>query len=461
MTRLRKLIAATAMMATMATAANAQIIDPNKTADTLVVDRVVAVVGNKPILESSVENQYAQSRMRNINTSKCQVYEQMLFQKLLVAQADLDSIEVSDKEIEAEIENRLQQFINQMGGVDKMEENFNKSIGEIKADLRDVTEDELLAAGERREITKDIKVSPSEVHNFFKGLNKDSLPLIDLQIEMCQIVIYPELSQKDIDDVKKRLLGFRNEVLNEGALFETKAILYSEDPGSSTSGGELGFMARNELMPEFSAAAFALKKDSISDVVKTDYGYHIIQMIDRKGERINVRHILMKPKYTIESRQKAKSTIDSIYQVLKDGKLTFEDAARLYSQDEKTNKNGGLMINKYTADTKFSVDMIQPGEYYNIKNLNPGEYTRPFEAFDDLGTNVFKIILVKSKEAAHQASIETDYQTIQDMALDKKYEEAISKWKEEKSKSTYIRIAPDYKKCPFEYDGWLHNDIVR
>ncbi|MCQ2250167.1 MAG: peptidylprolyl isomerase [Bacteroidales bacterium] len=457
----KSLIAAAALLAGVADTASAQIIDPNQKGDTIVVDRVVAVVGNKPILESAIENQYAQARVRNIPTTKCKVYEQMLYQKLLVAQADLDSIQVTDKEIESEIQDRLQQFINQMGGIDKMEENFNKPLAEIKADLRDITEDELLAAGERREITKDIKVSPSEVHKFYKSISKDSLPLIDLQIEMCQIVLYPEISQKDIDEVKKRLLGFRDEVLHQGALFETKAILYSEDPGSATSGGELGYMSRNELMPEFSAAAFALKKDSISDIIKTDYGYHLIQMIDRKGERINVRHILMKPRFTIEAKQKAKQTADSLYQVLKEGKLTFEDAARLYSQDEKTNKNGGLMINRHTADTKFTVETILMQDYYNIKNLKPGEFSRPFETLDDLGSSVYKIMMVKSKEAPHQASLETDYQIIQDMALNKKYEDAIEKWKVEKSKSTYIRIAPDYKKCPFEYDGWLHNDIVR
>lgn len=455
MNKLRSIIAASAIMMGLHTAAMAQ------QGDTIIVDRVVAVVGNKPILESAIESQYTQARARNIGTTKCKIYEEMLYQKLLVAQAEIDSITVSDKEVEAEIQDRLQQFINQLGGIDKMEENFNKPLGEIKEDLRDVTEDQLLSQRERGEIVKDVKVSPSEVHNFYKKLPKDSLPLIDLQLEMCQIVIYPEISQKDIDNVKKQLLSFRDDVLKNGALFETKAILYSEDPGSATAGGELGYMQRNELMPEFSAAAFQLKKDSISDIVKTDYGYHIIQMIDRKGERINVRHILMKPKYTPEAKMKAKQLADSIYKVLQEGKLTFEDAARLYSQDDKTNKNGGLMINRYTADTKFMVDHILPANYYNIKNLKAGEYSRPFETYDDLGASVYKIILVKTKDAPHVASIETDYQVIQDMALDKKYNEAIDKWKEEKSQSTYIKIAKDYKTCPFEFDGWLHTDIKR
>lgn len=184
-------------------------------------------------------------------------------------------------------------------------------------------------------------------------------------------------------------------------------------------------------------------------------------MIDRKGERINVRHILMKPKYTPEAKQKARALADSIYRILEDKRLTFEDAAKLFSQDDKTCKNGGLVTNPYTGGSKFEVEQIYPTNWYNLKNLKVGEFTRPFETYDDKGAMVIKIMMLKSKEEPHIASIETDYQTIQDMALDKKYKEAYDKWVEEKSKSTYIRIAPDYKKCPFEYQGWLHNDIRR
>ncbi len=429
--------------------------------DTIIVDRVVAVVGNKPVLESAVEAQFFQAKARNVQMTKCKIYEDMLYQKLLVSQADVDSLTVSEKEVDAEIQSRLQGFIDQLGGLEKVEEYFNKPLGEIKEDLRDVTEDQLLAQKERGQITGDIKISPSEVNNFFRKLPKDSLPLIDLQIEMNQIVFYPEISKKDIEAVKKRLLDIREDVLKNGALFETKAILYSEDPGSAASGGELGMMSRNDLVPEFSAAAFQLKKDSISDVVKSDFGYHIIQMIDRKGERINVRHILMKPKYTPEARAKSKQLADSVYSVLKDGKLAFEDAAKIFSQDDKTRKNGGLMVNNANGTTKFSVEEIYPTNYYNIKNLKPGEFTRPFETYDDKGAAVYKIIMVKSKVDPHVAALETDYQVIQDMALDKKYREAYDKWIAEKSKSTYIKISSDYKKCPFEYDGWLHTELKR
>jgi len=429
--------------------------------DTIIVDRVVAVVGNSPVLESAIESQYFQAKARNVQTDKCKIYEDMLYQKLLVSQADIDSLTVSEKQVDAEIQNRLQGFINQLGGLEKVEEYFNKPLGEIKEDLRSVTEDQLLAQLEREEITKDIKVTPSEVNNYYRKLSKDSLPLIDLEFELNQIVFYPEISSKDIENVKKRLADIKDEVLHKGALFETKAILYSEDPGSAASGGELGFMSRNELVPEFSAAAFKLKRDSISDIVKSEYGYHLIQMIDRKGERINVRHILMKPKFTPEAKQRAKQHADSVYNAIKAGTITFEDAARLYSQDDKSNKNGGLIMNSGTGSTKFQVDDIYPTNYYNIKNLKEGEYTRAFESFDNKGATIYVIIKVKTKIEPHIANIETDYQVIQDMALNQKYREAYDKWISEKSKTTYIKVSNDYKKCPFEYDGWLHNELKR
>ncbi|MCR5456411.1 MAG: peptidylprolyl isomerase [Bacteroidales bacterium] len=429
--------------------------------DTIIIDRVVAVVGNKPVLESAIESQYFQAKARNVATTKCKIFEDMLYQGLLVSQADIDSLTVTEKQVDAEIQNRLQGFMDQLGGMEKVEEYFNKPLGEIKEDLRDVTEDQLLAQLERDEITKDIKVTPSEVNNFYRRLPKDSLPLIDLELEMNQIMIYPEISKKDIEDVKKRLIEIKKDVETNGSLFETKAILYSEDPGSAPAGGELGFMTRNELVPEFSAAAFKLKKDSISDVIKSEFGYHIIQMIDRKGERINVRHILMKPKYTPEAKAKAKQLADSIYKVIKAGTLSFEDAAKLYSQDEKTCKNGGLLMNARTGTAKFKVEEIYPTNYYNIKNLKEGEFTRAFESYDSKGASVYVIIQLKSKVEPHVANIETDYQVIQDMALDKKYREAYDKWVSEKSKNTYIKISNDYKTCPFEYDGWLHSELKR
>lgn len=429
--------------------------------DTIIIDRVVGIVGNKIILESSVIEELAQRRGRNISADKCKVFEDILKQKLLVTQAEIDSLEVSEKEVDAQIQSDLQGFIDQRGGIEKVEEFFNKPLAEIKLDLRDATEEKLLASRERNEISKDIKLSPSEVNNFYKSLSKDSLPLVDLTFEMHQIVVYPKISNKEIDEVKSRLLDIKKEVLTNNSLFETKAILYSEDPGSSSNGGELGFMSRGELVPEFASAAFQLKKDSISDVIKSDFGYHIIQLIDRKGERINVRHILMKPKCTTEAKKAAKTRIDSIYTALVDKKFSFEDGAKLFSEDSKTAKNGGLVVNPYNGTAKFEVDQIYPVNYYAIKELKEGEFTKPFETYDDKGNTVYKILYVKSRIEPHQASIETDYQTIQDMAENEKYKKAFDKWISEKSVSVYIKIDKTYKTCPFEYEGWLHTDIKK
>ena len=351
-----------------------------------------------------------------------------------------------------------------MGCVEKMEDYFNKPLAEIKEDLRDVTRDQLIASKEQDEITKDIKVTPSEVNKFYKSLSKDTLPLIDLQYELNEIVIHPTISKQDRKAVKKRLLDIKEDVLKNGSLFETKAVLYSEDQGSAVDGGELGMMSRGELVPEFAAAAFSLKKDSISDVVESEFGFHLIQLIDRKGERINVRHILMKPKFSPEAKAAAKARIDSIYTAITEKSITFEDAAKLFSTNDKTGKNGGVRINPFSGNTKFTVEALQqfaPTDYFYIRNLQEGDISKPFEAYDDKGNFAFKIMLIKSRVEPHIATIETDYQTIQDMALDRKFTEAYDKWVKEKAKSVYVKIADDYKNFDFKFKGWLHSEIER
>ena len=432
----------------------------------IVVDKVIAVVGNKIILESELQAQYMQAQARSAAISKASVFEDLLYQKLLVAQAEIDSVDVkiTDKMVEDKVTEKLNRFIDEMGGVEKMEEYFNKPLAEIKEDLRDVTRDQLIASAEQDEITKDVKVTPAEVNKYYKSLSQDSLPLIDLQFEICEIVIHPAISKKDRDAVKQRLMDIKKEVLAGGSLFETKAVLYSEDPGSAVDGGELGMMSRGELVPEFAAAAFSLKKDSISDVIESEFGFHIIQMIDRKGERINVRHILMKPKFTPEAKAKAKVKADSIYSVLMEKKMTFEDAAKLFSTNDKTGKNGGVKVNPYSGDTKFTVEALQqamPADYYYIQNMKAGDISKPLDSYDDRGNQAYKIILLKSRTEPHIASIETDYQTIQDMALNHKYSQTYDKWVKEKAKSVYVRINDEYKDYNFRFAGWLHSDLER
>ncbi|MCQ2974037.1 MAG: peptidylprolyl isomerase [Bacteroidales bacterium] len=434
--------------------------------DTIILDRVVAVVGNKIILESQVEAQLQQAQARNLKVTKGKVFEDLLYQNLLIAQAEIDSIDVqvTDKMVEEQVTEKLNSFIDEMGGVEKMEEYFNKSLAEIKEDLRDATRDQLIARQEQNEITKDVKITPAEVNKFYKNLSKDSLPLIDLEFELNEIDFHPIISKADKEEVKKQLLKIKKEVETEGASFETKAILYSDDPGSSAQGGELGMMSRGELVPEFSAAAFQLKKDSISDVIETEFGFHIIQLIDRKGERINVRHILLKPKFSQEARIKAKNLADSVYNAIINKNIKFEDAAKLYSTNENTGKNGGVRVNPYTSSTKFTVEILQrisPPDYYYFKNLKEGEITKPFESYDEKGNYTYKIIEIKSRVEPHIATIETDYQVIQDMALSQKNNNQYDKWINEKSKSVYVKISKEYQNLDFKYTGWLHQDIER
>ncbi len=439
---------------------------PPTSTETIVIDRVVAVVGNKIILESEVQAQLMQAQARNSNVNKAKIFEDLLYQKLLVAQAEIDSVDVkiTDKMVDDKVTEKLNRFIDEMGGVEKMEEYFNKPLAEIKEDLRDVTRDQLIASTEQEEITKDVKVTPAEVNKYYKSLSKDSLPLIDLQFEINEILIHPSISKQDRDAVKKRLMDIRNDVLAGGSLFETKAVLYSEDPGSAVDGGELGMMSRGELVPEFAAAAFSLKKDSISEVVESEFGFHIIQLIDRKGERINVRHILMKPKFTPEAKVQAKSKADSIYSIIMEKKMTFEDAAKLFSTNDKTGKNGGVKVNPYSGDAHFTVDVLQqvmPADYYYIQNMKAGDISKPLDSYDDRGNFAYKIIYIKSRTEPHIATIETDYQTIQDMALDRKYTQAYDKWVKEKAQSVYVKIADEYKNFDFKFKGWVHNEYER
>lgn len=426
--------------------------------DTIIVDQVIAVVGNKIILESEVEAQYMQYKARNNKADyhiKCDIFEESLKQKLFINQAIIDSIEVSQSEVEYEIANRLDNFIEQLGGIEKVEEYFGKPLAQIKEDLKEITKDQLTANKMQMTIGQDIKVTPAEVNKFYQNLPKDSLPLIDTEIEIQQILIYPKSTPEQVKEVKDKLLSFKKQIEKGERKFETLAILYSDDPGTASNGGEMGYMARGELVPEFASAAFKLDKNEISNIVKTDFGYHIIQLVDRKGERVKVRHILMKPKISTTSKIAARNRLDSITKLIKNDSISFAIAATYFNEDERTRNNEGLMINPYTGTSKFTTDKIHPALKYVIKDLEPGEISKPFESYDQSGKNVYMIIRLKSKTEPHLASLDTDYQKIQNMALMNKNQKLIDEWIQEKQKTMYITMDKKYKKCNFKYKGWL------
>ena len=423
-----------------------------------VIDQILAIVGNNIILKSDVENQYLQTIAQGIDSYgdlKCEIFEDLLYQKLLLNQAILDSIEVTEKEIEQRLDSRLNMILGQAGSEEALVEYFNKPMAEIKKDLRTLLKDQLLTQKMQSKITEDIKITPSEVRKYYKSIPKDSLPLINAEIEISQIVRKAVISQAQIDEVKQRLQGYIERV-NGGDNFTTLAILYSQDPGSAKNGGELGYVSRNDLVPEFAAVAFNLKNpDDISGIVETDFGYHVIQLIDRKGERINIRHILLMPKVDPAEIVRTSNLLDSITTLIRLDTLTFSEAAKKFSEDEESKFSGGIIINPSTGLSKFSTDEIDQQTYYAIKNLKVGEISNPVETRDRYGKSTYKILMVKSRTEPHVADLTNDYHFLQEAALDEKKGKAVDLWIENKQKNTYIKIDESYKNCSFRNSGWI------
>ena len=424
-----------------------------------IIDEVIAVVGDNAILKSEVEQQYQQALSEGITYSgdiKCHIFEQALIQSLMLNQADLDSVEVSQNEVVNQVDARMNYIIQQIGGKKKLEEYFNKSVIQFKREMMETVRRQMLAQKMQVEITKNIKATPSEIRSFYRNLPEDSLPTVPTQYELNQIVIYPKVEQSEIDRVKKMLREFQREI-NEGRDFATLAVLYSEDPGSAARGGDLGWMTRSQLVPEFANVAFNLSnKSKVSKIVETEYGFHIIQLIDRKGERINVRHILIKPKISEEARKQALSRLDSIRNFIVDGSLSFEEAALRFSMDKDTRATGGVMVNPKTGNTKFEIGDIPPQMNKAIQGMKPGEISKPFKLMDEQkGRETFRIVLLKSKTLPHRANLRDDYQLLKGMLENKKREEAIKKWIKEKQATTYIKIDKKWLTCDFEYKGWV------
>jgi peptidyl-prolyl cis-trans isomerase SurA len=418
----------------------------------VLADKIVGVVGKSAILYSDIEEQYIQMAAQGIKGNKCTIYEDFLSQKLLVTQAEKDSIEVSASEVEMQLEQRMSYFIDQVGSEEKLMEYFGKSIMEIKDDMYDVVREQILMQRMQADIVSDMSVTPKEVESFFKGLDKDSIPYIDSEIELRQIVLYPESDKKAVYEVKEKLLNLRERVLN-GESFATMAVLYSEGP-SASRGGEIGWINKADLDPAYAKAAAALKKDQVSKIVESSFGYHIIQLLDKTDDRVNTRHILMQPKVTISAKQKANNKLDSIVRLVQLDSISFEKAALYYSQDEDTRMNGGVRVNRQTQTTKFHVDEFSTSEYYILRNLKVGEYSKPFESKDDKGKVVYKIVQLKSRTEPHVANLNQDFPLLKEMASQDKQSELIDKWVIEKAKDTYIRIEPPYDKCDFRLDIW-------
>lgn len=428
-------------------------------AQRVLIDDVVATVGDDAILRSDIEYQYEQALIDGANYNgdiKCHIFEQMLIQKLMINQAKIDSVMVSDNEVMNQVDSRINYFMQQVGGQDKLEEYFNKPITQIKRDQMEIVRTQMITQRMQGEITKDIKITPSEISRYFNQMHEDSIPFIPAQYEIMQIVLYPTVEQAEIDRVKGRLREFQKQVA-EGRDFATLAVLYSDDPGSASRGGDLGWYTKAGFVPEFSAVAFNLQeKGKVSKIVETEFGYHIIQLIDRKGERINCRHILMKPKVSAESKKKAVQFLDTISSMMEKDKVTFEAAAMRFSMDKDSRSNGGLMVNPNNGSAKFQINELPADIAKAIQGLKEGEYSKPFMMMDERkGKETYRIVMLKKRHEPHKANMREDYSMLQMMMEEKKRKDVVDNWINQRIKEIYINISPEWQNCDFQYKGWV------
>ena len=417
------------------------------------IDGIVAVIGKSIIMRSDLEKHFIdyKTQFKTIEDPDevyCTILENLIFNKLMVNQAELDSIEVTDEEVDYRLNTRIQYFLQQTGGDVKYIENyFNKSMAEIKKDMREMMYEQALIEQVQSKITSDITVTPSEVNQFAAKIGPDSMPMVETSYQFGEIVKIPPVSDEEVAAVKERLNSYRERILR-GEKIGALARLYSDDPGSASKGGDLGFVERGTLYPEFEAAAFNLKSGEVSQVVKTQAGYHIIQMIERRGESIRVAHILIQPKPSTDEQVKAITYLDSIRQIIIDEKLTLEEAAKKYSEGE-TRLNGGMVVNPYNSSLSFDRQTLDDATFTTINKLIPGEYSECVPFVNDDGVMAYRLIYLKEKVTQHKANLVEDYDMIKNAALEQKKYDAMEKWVVEKVKVTNMKISEQYRYCPF------------
>ncbi len=410
-----------------------------------VLDEVYAVVGKYPILKSDIQE--ALLELEQVQKPQiCDALESILFQKLLLVQADHDSITISESEIESELSRRMAYFINKFGSEAKMEAFYGKRINVIKDEFRPDVEERMLSERVLQKITGTLKITPSEVRQYFKNIAPDSLPLINSEIELQQIVFKTHISLEAKQQAFKTIQEYRKRVAEGQSSMSTMSRLYSEDPGSAKEGGFYGNVARGTMVPEFDAVAFRLKPGELSQVFETSYGYHFIQLIQRKGDLLDLRHLLIIPKISVNDRVQTRKRADSVYLALKQQQLSFEDAVKRYSEDAETLQQNGLMINRINASTRFDNEALNALDPSLIVVLNPlasGQITEPMEFMTEEGTSAFRILKLKSRIAPHKANMTDDYQRLYQLALQSNQANLRREWIKEHAPKTYIRISED------------------
>ncbi len=433
------------------------------TAQDNVIDEVVWVVGDEAILKSEVEQERinAQYEGRKFDGDPyCVIPEELALQKLFLNQAAIDSIEASESDVMSQVEYRMNAYLTQWGSIEKVEEAFDKSSMEIREELREFFRRMLTMQMMQSELMKNVKVTPAEVRRYFKNLPADSIPYIPTQVEVQLITIEPEIPDEEIDRVKARLREFTDRINSGESSFSMLARLYSEDKGSASRGGETGFTGKGRWVPEFANVAFNLNDPTkVSKIVETEFGFHIIQLIEKRGDRVNVRHILLKPQVAEDDLMNALSRLDTIADDIRNNKFTFEDRVIHISSDKDTRMNKGLLPNSETGTSKFEMQEL-PQEIARVVNtMNVNEISRPFIMMNNKGKEVCAIVKLKSRVKGHKATLTEDFQALKDVVLEKKQTEKIEKWIKEKQKTTYVRINEKWRNCDFKYPGWIADKV--
>ncbi len=421
-----------------------------------IVDGVVAVVGKNIVLKSDIDNQFYQMKEQGLvedDADKCAIFEELLFEKLLLHQADLDSIEVGEEEVQLTVQRRLDLIQQQIGSKAKMEQYYKKTIIEIEEELAPLVKNQLTAQRMLREVTADVEITPSEVRAFYKALPQDSLPLIDAEVEYAKITRFPKPTPEAVAAAIQQLNDLRQRV-EDGSSFSTMAVLYSEDPGSAKAGGKYEGIQRGQFVKEFEAVAFNLKQGEISEPFKSEYGYHIVQLLKRRGEELDLRHILIKPKISQEDLANTKDFMDSIRNLIVEKELTFDQAAERFSSDENSKLNGGISVNPQTGDPRWEIGQLDQTVFNVLNGLTVGRVSPPSFFRTPDGKEGYRLLKLNDKSQPHRADLRSDYQRIQQAALQEKNQEATQDWIREKLSTTYVRVNNDYINCTFKND-WI------
>lgn len=427
-----------------------------------VVDEVIWVVGDEAILKSDVEALRIQGQQEGMHwkgNPDCAIPEQIAVQKLYLNQAIIDSVEVTEADITQGVEQYIENMISYIGSREKLEEYQKKSLSQIRADLRESYRERQMVQGMQQRLVKDIAVTPAEVRRYFKDMPQDSLPFVPTEVEVQIITQQPRIEQEEINRVKEELREYTDRVNKGETSFQTLARMYSEDPGTARRGGELDYTPRAALDPAFANVAFSLSDPKrVSKIVESEFGFHIIQLVDKRGDKVKVRHILRKPVVSEESIQKALDRLDSLRTDIVDEKFPFEAGASFVSDDKDTRNNNGLMFN-VTQDgsrtSRFKLADLPPEVAKAVDVLQVGEISTPFQMINERGKTVCAIVKLKSRTEGHKATITEDFQILKNVVLEKLRQERLHQWVVNRIKSTYVRVNDRYRDCQFEYEGWV------